>query len=247
MTIPLWVSETAELFWAAAGAPESFPRELCRPIAYALPVGTVALPRLRLSGVDDWLRRQRIICGLAAPDRALRACLIARRGQGLIFLDGTDPADERRFSLAHELAHFLRDYWLPRRQAGDRLGPAILEVLDGARPPQPEERIDAVLARVEIAYHVHLLDRAPDGAVVSVAVADAERSADLLAYELLAPAASVLRDLPGGEARERRAAVAARLAGAFGLPPAQAARYAALLVPMPAASDSLLRRLGFGT
>ncbi|HET8628273.1 MAG TPA: ImmA/IrrE family metallo-endopeptidase [Thermomicrobiales bacterium] len=244
MTLPLWVADAADAFWRAAGEVEPFPRDLRRAIAFALPLGVVSLPRLRLRGVDDWLRGEGIDCRLAPADRALRACLVARRGQGLIFLDGTDPPDEQRFSLAHELAHFVRDYWLPRRQAGDRLGPAVLEVLDGARPPRPEERVQAVLARVELGYHVHLLDRAPDGAP-GPAVASAERAADLLACALLAPAADALRDLPALPAPARREAVARRLAAEFGLPAAPAARYAATLVPPPAGGDDLLRRLGF--
>lgn len=206
--------------------------------------GWFSCPGCAWGGVDDWLRRQEIRCALGLADRPLRACLVARHEQGLIFIDGTDPPDEQRFSLAHELAHYLRDYWLPRREASARLGPAILGVLDGERPPRRDERIDALVARVELGYHVHLLDRAPDGAVASAAVGRVERNADLLAYELLAPAAAVLRDLSGADPRERRAAATRRLCDTFGLPTAQAAQYAALLVALPAPSDGLLRRLG---
>lgn len=244
MTLPLWVAAAAEAFWQEAGEPESFPRELRRPLARALPVGLVLLPRLRLRAVDDWLRRQRIGCALEAADRALRACLIARHGQGLIFLDGTDPPDEQRFSLAHELAHYLRDYWLPRREASARLGAAILEVLDGRRAAQREERIDALVARIELGYHVHLLARTPEGAAADATVARAERAADLLAYELLAPAAVVLRALPDTEPRARRTTATRQLRDTFGLPAVQAAQYATLLVALPAPSDGLLRRLG---
>lgn len=244
MTRPAWVLSVAEAFWREAGASEPFPRALRGPIADALPVAIVLLPRLRLRGVDDWLLGQAIRCALGAVDRPLRACLVARRGQGLIFLDGTDPPDEQRFSLAHELAHYLRDYWLPRREAVARLGPPILAVLDGERPPGAEERIDALVARVPLGLHVHLLGRDPGGAA-DPAVARAERDADLLACELLAPAEVVLRALPGDDPQARRAAATDRLRDQFGLPQAQAARYAATLIPQPAPmSDALLRRLG---
>ena len=247
MTRPVWVAEAAEGFWRAAGEKEAFPRELRRPLAHALPVGLVLLPRLRLQAVDDWLRGQRIGCALDTTDRPLRACLVARRGQGLIFLDGTDPPDEQRFSLAHELAHYLRDYWQPRREAASRLGPAILAVLDGERPPRTEERIDALVARLPLGYHVHLLERTPAGGAGSARIARAERDADLLACELLAPAAAVLRDLSGDDPHGRRVAATGRLRDTFGLPAAQAARYAALLLPPPPPSDALLRRLGLVT
>ena len=245
MTRPAWVSGATAAFWREAGAEEPFPRTLRGPIADALPVAIVLLPRLRLRGVDDWLRAQAISCVLGVADRPLRACLVARRGQGLIFLDGADPPDEQRFSLAHELAHYLRDYWLPRGAAVARLGPPILAVLDGERAAGADERIDALVARIPLGYHVHLLAREPGGAAANPTVARAERDADLLAYELLAPAEAALRDLSGDDPQTRRAAATARLREQFGLPTAQAAAYAATLIPQPlATSDALLRRLG---
>src|SRR5207244_1995423 len=110
VSLPLWVAELTGAFWSEAGEEAPFPRNLCRPIARALPVAVVSLPRLRLGGVRAWLRDN----GLADPcretDRPLRACLAAQAGHGLIFVDGSDRHDEQRFSLAHELGHFLRHY-----------------------------------------------------------------------------------------------------------------------------------------
>lgn len=243
MTVPLWVSEAAEDFWQAAGGPEGFPRSLRIPIANALPVTVVLLPRLRVSRVDDWLRRRGIPGTDAAPDRPLRACLVACRGQGFIFVEGVDAEDEQRFSLAHELAHFLRSYWRPRAAALDRLGPEVLPVLDGERPPRPSERLAALLARQQLGYQVHLLDRDPDGLIADDAIDRAEREADELAFELLAPADSVLAgNLPAAPAR-RRAAVQRRLVDVFGLPPGPATRYATHLVPLQPRRMFLLRAL----
>src|SRR5947209_7799628 len=119
MITPFWVQELASAFWAEAGD-EAFPRSLRAPMARALPLSIVSLPDLRVRHIDGWLRRQSVLCALEAHDRALRACLVAFRGHGLIFLDGGDPLDEQRFSLAHELAHFLRDYQQPRARASER-------------------------------------------------------------------------------------------------------------------------------
>ncbi|HZQ09243.1 MAG TPA: ImmA/IrrE family metallo-endopeptidase [Anaerolineae bacterium] len=35
----------------------------------------------------------------------------------MIFLDGSDPANEQRITVAHEIAHFLVDYQMPRARA----------------------------------------------------------------------------------------------------------------------------------
>ncbi|HEY7065730.1 MAG TPA: ImmA/IrrE family metallo-endopeptidase [Chloroflexota bacterium] len=244
MSTPFWVSEAAAEFWERAGSAEPFPRNLRTPIAYALPLSIVLLPRLRVAGLDAWLRRLSVPCGIAVGDRPLRACLVARYGQGFIFVDGTDPADEQRFSLAHEAAHFLRDYWQPRTIAADRLGPEIFAVLDGERPPRPAERVHAVLASVQLGYHVHFMERTADGHVASADVDRAEHDADRLAFELLAPADAVLAAAAAVPPAERHAAVTRLLHATYGLPTTPAAQYAALLAPAPPRADPFLRRLG---
>ncbi|HVA92674.1 MAG TPA: hypothetical protein VNL71_22870 [Chloroflexota bacterium] len=244
MGMPHWAVELAESFWENAGGAEPVPRDLRRAIANALPVTVVLLPRLRVVGIDAWLHEQAIHCQLGLRDRPLRACLVARYGQGIVFLDGADHDDEQRFSLAHEVAHFLRAYWQPRLVAAERLGPPVLEVLDGDRPARQEERIDALLARVPIGFHVHLMDRTAEGRFASPTIDDAERDADVLAYELLAPSAIVLAGGASRPPEDRRAAVAAELTQGYGLPARVAARYAAILVPRADRPDSLIHRLG---
>lgn len=232
---PVWVCELAECFWETAGPPPPFPRDLTMPATVGLRVRVLALPNLCLAGVRDWLARCQIPCPLAGPERALRACLFTWAGAGFVFLDAGDPPGERRFSLAHEVAHFLRDYDAPRRVAAARLGPGVLDVLDGKRPATAVERIHAVLRHVPVAAHVHLLRRDADGEARSPAERAAELAADRLAFELLAPA-ELFAGAPDA------AAAAHRLRGEFGFPPGPAAAYAAALFPAPPA-DPLVGRL----
>jgi hypothetical protein len=236
MNTPLWVGELAEAFWAEAGAAEPFPRSLRKAAEWAFPLTVVGLRGLRLHAALDWLRRSQVACGAAEPDRPLRACLVARGGGGTVFVDEGDPPEEQRFSLAHELAHFLRDYWRPRRRAVERLGPAVLEVLDGLRPPRPGERLGGLLRNVRVGAFTHFLSRDRDGRRTPE-VERAERDADRLAWELLAPADAVRADgVP-------RAELTRRLVGEFGLPQEQAERYAADLLPPPPRTPPLLLRL----
>jgi hypothetical protein len=239
MKVPLWVAELAAAFWEAAGAVEPFPRHLRRPIARGWPLTVISLPQLGLDKVRDWLQANQVACPCLTDDRALRACLAAHVGWGFVFLDGTDPEQEQRFSLAHELAHFLRHYWQPRRHAARRLGPQVLEVFDGLRPPTTPERLHAALAGVPLGFHWHLMERnAPEDAI-----ALAEQDADRLAYELLAPADLVCGHATLAEAFANPDQLATLLQNFFGLPRAQAAAYSQILVPAPV-MDTLLRRLG---
>jgi hypothetical protein len=240
LRVPLWVAELAHAFWTEAGGLEAFPRSLRGSIARGLPVAVVYLPQLRLMGVRDWLVRNSVVCPCDQADRQLRACLVARSGHGFIFIDGTDPEEEQRFSLAHELAHFLRDYWQPRRLARQRLGEVVLEVFDGKRGPTAQERLQALVAQVPIGFHVHLLSRQGEEPADST-VAKAEEEADQLAYELLAPAAAVR--VRAAHAGMDQPALVEVLQKDFGLPPAPAKAYAGLLSPAGPPTDPLLLRL----
>ncbi len=242
MNVPAWVTELVRSFWSEAGSREPFPRVLRRAILRALPVSIVLLQRLRLDGVRAWLHENGIPCPCSERDRPLRACLAACRGHGLIFLDGTEGEDEQRFSLAHELAHFLRHYWHPRRRACRGLGAQVAEVLDGQRPPTEQERLHALLKNVPLGFHLHLMRRGPRLEVENPTVALVEEEADLVAYELLAPVADVLARTGAVQGDAGRDRVLEVLQADFGLPQGQAADYCRLLLPA-VCTDPLLRRL----
>lgn len=235
MSVPVWCVQLAESFWSKAGPPPPFPRDL-RDAVTAVPLSVVEVAGVSVAGVRDWFARIELPVPLNEPDRPLRACLVAWRGEGFAFLDARDDPAERAFSLAHELAHFLRDYLRPREAVAERLGRASLEVLDGLRPATPAERLHAVLRGLALGPFAHLMRRDESGRPLAPAEREAEAAADRLAFELLAPVGAV------GSARDR-AELTDRLVRAFGLPPGPAARYAALLMPDPPHIDRGLARL----
>ncbi len=235
MSVPVWCVDLAAAFWSKAGPPPPFPRDL-RAAITAVPLSPVDMKGVSVAGVREWFARLGIPVPLNEPDRPLRACLVAWRGEGFAFLDELDEPAERKFSLAHELSHFLRDYLRPRETVTRRLGHAALEVLDGLRPATSDERLHAVLRNVPLGPFTHLLRRDDTGRPLTMAEREAEVAADRLAFELLAPAESV------GEAADRDA-LTTRLVSDFGLPPGPAARYAALLVPDPPHIDRGVARL----
>jgi hypothetical protein len=229
MKVAVWAAELARTFWSHVGAEEPFPRTLRRGIS-AMPLTLETMSPLTVARVRRWLESNGVAEGIGVADRPLRGCLTAYGGHGIIFLDAGDPEDERRFTLAHEVAHFLRDYWRPRKLALEVLGTAALEVLDGKRSPTPGERLGALMGDVPLSFHVHLMDRDDRRRPVDSKRAEAEACADCLAWELLAPAEHVHANRP---ANETRSSLEKRLAGVYGLPAAQAHQYAGQLLGPP--------------
>ena len=212
--------EAVNQFWQSCGEPEPFPRTLERSIALALPLTVIKLPHLKLSLIETWLTRRGVAFQFNCQSRNVRGCLVAFAGQGVIFVDGTDSDDEQRFTLAHETAHFLMDYQLPRETAARKFGQAIIEVLDGHRPPSVTERVHSVLAGASIGVYTKLMERnqASDG--FDSGIWEIEDRADRVALALLAPPESVLTatDVSAKIFAERQASITSTLVQQFGLP-----------------------------
>lgn len=227
--MPAWLGQAADGFWDAVGEQPPFPRDLRTVAELGLPVWCVLLPDLRISAIEDWLAQRRLPHRFLCADRSLCGCLVAAGGKGTIFLCYSDPPAEQRFTAAHEVAHFLMDYHLPRQRAIAALGDAVLPVLNGERPPNQNERIDSVLGQVALGLYVDLMPRGAGGEVDQDYVLRAEHRADLLALELLAPQERVRREIGSYlplAVPTRIHAVASHLRDSYGLPHTVATTYA---------------------
>lgn len=182
-----WLEEAVEACRSTASP--RFPRDLAAEVPLLLPVTVVPLPHLDSKAVQDWLQRRGRHHPVADVSRRFRGCMVAWRGFGVLFHDSEEGEHERRFTLAHEVAHFVLDHWLPRKRAVRVFGEEILAVLDGLRAPTPEESLTALFERVPLEVQVKLMGRSPSGLFSNATVAESERRADRLALELLAPAA----------------------------------------------------------
>lgn len=233
-----WAIAEAERFWEKVGESMPFPRDLDDVLALVLPLAITVLPSLGLRRVESWMRQRGAIYQFLCSDRRLHGCLVAFAGYGIIFVDGADALEERRFTVAHEAAHFLVDYIRPRTAALMKFGSSIAEVLDGVRLPTRDERIDSAIAGCPIGVHVHMLDRQSEYPTVLDVV---ERRADRLARELLAPADVILQHV-GDEQLDQQTLVAL-LISAFGLPRRQAIPYARELIQMMEPNPSFVEWL----
>lgn len=242
--------EAAERFWNRAASREQYPRSLERTVLQMLPIVIVKLPGLGVEAIRRWLSLRGVRVGAFVPDRGLRGGLFARGGVGVVFIDGMDSTDEARFSLAHEVAHFLLDYLWPREEAIQALGNGVREALDGVRPLSPEERLSALLRRVKLGQFTHLMDRDGFDQITRSSVLDAEDRADRFAIELLAPRESIVaearrRGIQLGEA-ESVGGLIEVLISKYGLPQWCAERYAQHLSARSRGRGSFREWLGIG-
>jgi hypothetical protein len=226
-----WLHEALEA--GGLSLSDTYPRDLLSMVPFHLPVAFISIDELATTNLEKWLAHRRIAYRSDGRPRRLHGALVARAGRGVIFIDSTDNVEEQRFTAAHEIAHFIEDHLMPRLKALKAFGEGILPVLDGRRPPTPEESVSAVLNRVPLGVQVHLMDRGPHGTICSWDVEEREQRADRLALEIVAPAKAALRELrrPGYTAGQAEIDGAPQiLSDRFGLPMSAAAPYANLLL-----------------
>jgi hypothetical protein len=220
-----WSERIASAFWESAGGEPPFPRDLAPVITRVCDLVIVPQPDLTSNIAMKWLKLRDIDLPLEGNDRRAKGLVVAFRGRGVIFLDADLDTNERRVILAHEFAHHLLEYALPRSRVLRRLGPEVLPVLDAERPATTTEEWAGVLAGVNLGVHLHVLSREFEPGEPS-ALPPVERNANELALELLAPRRIVLPQIQAMEV----GSVSSRLVTKYGFPPAWASGYSRILL-----------------
>lgn len=173
--------------WAGLEIANQFPRRIEDAASFRFPLSFIHLPVVTVALIRRWASDRRMSAAMPPDDRELMGCLLSYRGHGYAFICSNDLDIEQRLTAAHETAHFILDYLLPRRQVLAALGESVTPVLDGQRHPTIAERAAALLSHVRLGPHVHLFPRRGLTEEDDIQVAAAEARADVLAMELVAP------------------------------------------------------------
>lgn len=205
-----------------------FPRDLAESAPFALPVSIVLREGLTTTAVIETLAVATGRTPRALKERRLRGCLVAHRGSGMIFLDQDEESD-KRFALAHELAHFVGHYLVRRELAIARMGAGVVEVLDGVRPPTAQERLTGILSGCRLGTFTDVMER-DEGVPLTAAAEIVEYEADEAAFHALAPIGSVIKRIFERNEIVERLATQRCLVEDFGLSASDADRHAPRIV-----------------
>src|SRR5437870_5274630 len=123
-----WIRDATESFWLRAGHSDHFPRDMESAVAWATPLAILKIPNLWIADVNLYFHKRQLPLALEVEDRPLHGCIWVYAERGVIIVNGTDTVNQLRFTIAHEVAHFLRAYREPRQRAVEKLGVSITPV-----------------------------------------------------------------------------------------------------------------------
>lgn len=152
------------------------------------------IKELSLKKLEEWLKEMTDQEEFNIDDRHLHGALIIKGPSIFMFVEASEDEVQQRFTVAHEVSHFLLDYHLPKERAILALGKEIEDVLNGNLPPSNIQRTLSAIKGVDIAPYSFLIEKTGNGSFENWSNFNAENEADYLALELLAPRARVISE-----------------------------------------------------
>ncbi|MYE54390.1 MAG: ImmA/IrrE family metallo-endopeptidase [Chloroflexi bacterium] len=239
----------ADWFWKRAGGRPSLPADIGYAAMCALEVYVEQVDNLTTVTAASRIEGVGIRRPAGVSERRIHGCLAVGRRGAAILVEESDNAAQKRFTIAHECAHFILEVRTNQKRAAIRLGPDFSRVLHGLREATPTERIDARLNNVRSDALVHFMDRTAAGGYGCGRIHEAECLADDLAVEILAPRSELIKSLSSfGPMDFSESLSAARRTAKrrFGLPETIADWYANRVVWQLKGGPSSAERFGFG-
>ena len=237
----------SDWFWKRVGGRFDYPADIAYAATCALDVYVDEVAGLTPVSAAAHIGRGGPRLPDGADERSLHGCVIVGRSGAAILVEKSDDEAEKRFTIAHEVSHYVLEVKQRHERATDRLGREFADTLHGLREATQTERIDAWLNNTRSEAFAHFMDRAPGGRYGCSRMLEAECRADDLALEILAPRSELIAAISLMGFSESLKAAQGISERRFGLPEGVAAWYAGRVVWQLMGGPSTAERFGFIT
>ena len=235
----------SDWFWRRAGGRFSYPADIAYAAMCALDVYVEEVAGLTPVRAAAYVGREGLWILDGADERSLHGCVIIGRSGAAILVEKNEDEAEKRFTVAHEVSHYILEVKQRHNRAADVMGQEFTDTLYGLREATPTERIDAWLNNTHSDALAHFMDRAPGGGYGCSRTLEAECVADDLALEILAPRSELMAAISSVGFSESLKAARRISEGRFGLPEGVAERYASRIVWQMKGGPSTAELFGF--
>ena len=242
-----WPQYWSDWFWKRAGGRSGYPANIAYAATCALEVYVDEIADLTPASAVAHVGRGGLWKIDGVDERSLHGCVIVGPSGGAVLVEKSDDEAEKRFTIAHEVSHYILEVKRHHERAADRLGPEFADALYGLREATPTERIDAWLNNARSEAFAHFMDRAPRGGYGCSRMLEVECRADDLALEILAPRSELVAAISSTGFVESLKVARSISERRFGLPESVAELYASRVVWQSKGGPSTVERFGFVT
>ena len=238
----------ADWFWRRASGPSGFPVDIQYAAMSALEVYVEEVEGLTTSNAFSRIQNPERGESDQIAKRRLHGCIAVSRKGAAILVEESDDEAQKRFTVAHEAAHFILEVKRRQERVESRLGHEFSDILHGRLEATPTERIDAWLRNVRSDALLHFMDRLPGGGYGCARTAVSECLADELAVEIIAPRSELIAATSSFETMSFSDSIIAAQRVAerrFGLPEEIAERHVGRALWRSRGGPSAAERFGF--
>lgn len=242
------IERIAREFWSTVEPAYRSNFDIVSAVDASLTIDLVAVKQLSLRKIESWLASRTITIEIDVNDRSLHGALLIRGNSVLMFVEDAEDELQQRFTVAHEVSHFLLDYQVPKERAILALGKEIEDVLNGNLPANNTQLALSVIKGINIDPYTFLIEKTGNGSFLNWANFNSENEADYLALELLAPRTKVINETVSSTKRLTYSQFTRNslelLKGKYGIPAEIARQYASELANAVTNGPSFLDKLG---
>ncbi len=242
------IERIAREFWSTVDQVYRDSFDIVSAVDASLIIDLVMIKELSLQKIETWLAERTISIEFDVNDRGLHGALMIKTGSVFMFVEDSQNEIQQRFTVAHEVSHFLLDYHVPKEKAILALGKEIEDVLNGNLAASNPQLALSVIKGITIDPYTFLIENNGNGSFLSWSNFNSENEADYLALELLAPRAKVINETVSSTKRLTYSQFTRKsqeiLIGKYGIPSEVARQYASELAYSVTNGPSFLDKLG---
>lgn len=243
------IERIAREFWATSYAEFRYNYDIIKVVESSPNVHLIRIPQLNPTKITSWLTSRKIDIPVENNDRSLDGALLIQNGTVIMFIDTAENDIRQRYTLAHQVSHFLLAYQMPKERAIIKLGKEIAAALKDDTEAPVTQLVQSALQGMTGAAYTLLIEKSEDAFPSDRLNLLPESPADTLALELLAPRYQIIQETASASARLRyspfKRTCQELLIDKYRIPLEIAHKYAKELASSVTSGPSFLSKFGF--
>lgn len=248
MTAKPQIERIARKFWATTQAEFRYDYDIVKAVESSLNVHLIRMQQLNPTKIISWLASHNMDIPFESKATHLNGALLIKNDNVIMFIDAAENAVQQRYTLAHQVSHFLLNYQMPKERAIMTLGKEIAQVLSGNTEASVTQLVQSTVSNITGNVYTLLIEKWDESTSFDWELLRTKDPAVSLTLELLAPRYQIINETASVGARLRYSPFKRKcqelLIDKYRIPSEIAHKYASELAGSVTSGPSFLSKLG---